>query len=316
MLELSVLFFAAFNASALDLPVKDGDQILLRGGNAQVNYTVVPGATVLKITELSPLSWTAERHESVLLIEGPEPESRAAASSALRTPPARVTIDLQGPSLPLEIHLRDGGVLLSKGAHEARVSLQTGRVVAIGRSGGLRVNGRKTDVNVSDSKGRVDVDVYQGSVTLKNTEGDSDVDLFTGALSADGSRGTLAIETSTAVTKVSKFTGTLQLNLRKGAFSGTGLQGRIEGKTGESPVHLSLLNDTDVNLQSQSGRLQIQTPPGSGASINLVSGGEISVPNGIGVNRGAAEKTARGRLKGDGKMQLTIRSAEGLIVIK
>lgn len=316
IVALSVLLSFATPARALDIPVKDGDQILLRGPAAQVHYTVVPGATVLKISELGPIGWEWERREQVLAIDGPEAGSRSEAASALRTAPARSVIDIQGPSLPIEIHLRDGSVTLTRGSHEARVNLQSGRVQSSARAGGLRVTGRKVDLAASDSTGRVDVDVYSGNVTLRNQQGDSNVELFSGALIADSGKGAMTVVTHSATGKVQKFSGTLQLDLGKGAFTATGVAGRVEGKTQEGNIALTISKDTDVNLNSQSGRVQINLPASSGASLNLVTSGDIFVPRELRVVRGATQKVVRGKLRGEGSGQLIVRALDGNVVVK
>lgn len=310
------ILFAPF-AMGLDVPVQAGDQVLLSGVSAQVNYTVVPGLTVLRMTDPSSVGWSFDRRDRRVVIEGPGPGSRASVGETLRQGTPRVTLDIQGPSLPLEIHLRDGAVVLSKGSHDARISLQQGRVESRQRTGGLRVAGRKVDVTVAESSGRLTFDIYQGSVTLKNHQGDSEIELFAGQLVADQISGTMAATTHSASGKVQKFSGTLQLDLGKGPFTATGVQGRVEGQSSEGAVSLQILPDTEVDLRSQSGRVQVQVPAGTGGSVNLSTGGEILVPVGVSVARTPAEKVARGRLRGSGgRIQVTVRSVDGSIVVK
>lgn len=311
-----ILLFAAGPLSAAEIPVKDGDQLVVRGVAAQVNVTATPGAGPLRLGDL-PSGWSWRRDGSNIVIEASDSASRSDLANMIKTPPARATVDVQGPSLPVDVTLRDGGVQLNKGAHEAVVRLQQGRVTAMQRTAGLRVHGRRVDVSVSDSTGRLELDVFQGAVNVKQHQGNADVELFGGQFSSESSKGTLALVTRNAPAKVQKFAGTLQLDLDKGGLTAGGLQGRVEGKTGEANVQLQVLADTDVNLQSQSGRVQIQLPPASGAALNLQSTGDVFVPGELKVARAGNDKSVRGKLKGEkSQNQITVRSADGVIVVK
>lgn len=316
VLPLATLLAAP--AFALDVPVTDGDRLVIRATSVQITVTAVPGATALKINDGGSGGWNWSRDDRSVIFQGNEPDSRKAVTEALRSPPARQTLTVEGPSIPVEIHALDGTVTLNRGQQEARVTLKNGRVVASQRAGGLRVSGMKTDVTVTDSTGRVDLDVYQGTVSLKNLKADADIDLFGGQMTAEQGQGTWSFTTARGSSKLNKFSGTLQLDLGKGSLAATGLQGRVEGQTGESGVQLQVQPETEINLKSQAGRIQVQLPPASGAALNLVTGdGDISVPSELRVTRTPAEKSARGRLKGQaGRIQVVVRSAEGNIVVK
>lgn len=311
------VFLFAVASFAVDLIVKDGDQILVRGPAAQVHYTVIPGATALKV--VSPVGWTLERREQVLAIEDRDMNSRAEVRDAIKLSAAKSkVVEISGPSLPAEIHLREGSVNLTKNTREVRVLLQQGKVVAHQLSGGLRVSGRKVELSLTDLTGRLDVDIYQGAVTIKGHQGDGKIELFSGNLISENENGTLSFLNQNGNSKIQKFTGTLHLELDKGSFNALGLQGRVEGKTGDASSVLQIATESDVNLTSASGRVSVQLPPSSGASLNLLTqGGDIAVPAELHVVRAATEKSVKGKLKGDGgRNQVIVRSTDGSIVVK
>lgn len=305
-------------ADALEIPVKEGDRLVIRGTSVQITMTAVPGATSLRVNDPGSGGWSWSREEQNLVFQGAEPDSRKAVAEALRATPSRQVLQIEGPSLPLELHAMDGIVTLNRGQQEARITLKNGRVIAHQRTGGLRVSGLKTDVSVSDSSGRLALDLYQGNVVLKGQKGDADIDLFSGQLTAEQGQGTWSLTAAKGSAKLAKFSGTLQLDLGKSSLAATGLQGRVEGQTGESGVQLQVQPETEVNLKSQAGRIQVQVPPASGASLNLVTGeGDIAVPSELRVTRTPTEKSVRGRLKGEaGRVQVVVRSVEGNIVVK
>ena len=62
----------------------------------------------------------------------------------------------------------------------------------------------------------------------------------------------------------------------------------------------------------------LQTPAGSGASVNLVTQeGELLGPSFLQVTHEGSTKTIRGRLRGEaGKGSLIVRSQDGSIILK
>ena len=310
--------FSAAVASTNAMEVQDGDQLLVTGVNAQVNFVSIPGSRQLSLRGATENGWHLERRDHLLVIEGPQGDSRKAVLDQLKAPGPREIIDLQGPSMPIEIHLREGTVFLNKGQHEARVDLKNGHLTSTGRSGLLKASVLKGDVVVSDGTGPIDLDVYQGSISLKNLQVEGDIQVFGGSISVDQSRGRLSLNTNQALSKIQKFSGTLILENGKGTVTGNGLQGRIEGSSAEGAVHLQIVGETEVHLKTQTARVQIQLPPTSGALLSLTTNeGDIAVPSELKVNRGALEKTVRGRVKGEaGKVSVTVRSQEGSIVVK
>ncbi|MBX2986534.1 MAG: DUF4097 family beta strand repeat protein [Bdellovibrionaceae bacterium] len=313
------LFLSAFTwAAPAEVTVQPQDQILLRGLNAQVIYNAAPGGATLHIKGLSEAGWTMSKREGVVALDGPEGDSRRVLSAQLKDHGSRPLIEISGPSVPIEIHLREGHITLNKGAQDARVHLKNGRVTSVGRGGPLKISLLKGDVSISDQSGRVDVDVYQGNLTVRNMQGDGELQLFSGQLWLDQSRGNVAINMNSGSGKVQSFSGTLQIDNVKAALSGSKLSGRIEGFSAEGPLNLQIAGESDIHLKTQSARVNLQLPPASGASLNLLTNeGEIIVPKEVGVLRTHLEKTARGRLRGEGgKVTVFVRSQEGSILVK
>ncbi|HRO67626.1 MAG TPA: DUF4097 family beta strand repeat-containing protein, partial [Pseudobdellovibrionaceae bacterium] len=303
----------------VDVPVGANDKIILKGMNAQVSYSVQPGTPSVRVNGLEEAGWTWEKSENRIHLLGPQADSRRGLEEQLRTPGKRAVVEIVGASAPVEIHLRDGVVNLNKGSHEATVTLRNGKVTALGRSGSLKAQVMKGEVFVSDGSGRVDIDVYQGQLTLRNLSPvEGEAYLFGGQLLVDTVKGTLAVTTSESTAKVQKFNGTLVVENGKGAWTGTALQGRVEGSSAEGSISLQLIGETDVSFKAQSGRVSVQLPKASGASLNLQTReGEISVPSEVRVNRGHLEKSVRGRLRGEaGRFNVMVRSQEGGIVVR
>lgn len=303
-------------AAPLEMTVQEGDQLLVQGLNAQVTLTGGSGSA-LKVKGLGE-NFVFERKDGTLWIHAKESDNRKEWKDNLKAwEKTKTALEISGPALPAEIHLRQGSVHLQKWNKDARVDLREGNVHVSQSNGAFRLNLQKGDVTANDVGGRFTLDMYQGSVSLKQVSFDADLHLFASSLTADGGRGHWAVSASNANVKLSKFTGTLQLDLSKGALTATAFQGRAEGQSGESAVNLTVLPETDVNLKSTTGRLQVNLPPAAGAFLNLATvEGELVGPSDVRVNRTATEKSIRTRYRGEGSLNVLLRSQDGNIVVR
>ena len=303
-------------AAPLEMTVQEGDQILVQGLHAHVTLTGAPTST-LKVKGLGD-SFVFERKDGTLWIHAKESDNRKEWKDGLKEwERTKASLEISGPALPTEIHLRQGSVYLLKWNKDARVELREGSVHVAQSNGAFRLNLHKGEVVASDVGGRLNLDMYQGSVSLKQMNVDADLRLFGSSLNVDGGRGHWSVAASNANAKLAKFSGTLQLDLSKGSLSATAFQGRAEGQAGESSVTLAGLPETDVNLKSTNGRLQVSLPPATGAFLNLATmDGELVGPPDVRVNRTATEKTIRTRYRGEGSLTVTLRSQDGNIVVK
>lgn len=308
-------------AAPVDIPLGAEDRITLKGFAAQVSYNVNanPGARQLRVSGLEEAGWVWQKEGSRILLLGPEGDSRRSLEEQMRNPGRRAVIEITGSSAPIEIHLREGAVNLNRGQHGAVVNLRNGKVTAIGRTGSLKTQVMKGEVFVSDGSGQVVADVYDGKLTLRNLKQlEGEAALFSGQLMVENAGGHLSLVSSQATTKVQKFSGTLNIENGKGSWSGTAIEGRVEGQSDEGAMSVQVKGESDVNLKSHSGRITVELPKTSGANLNLrTQEGDLRIPGDQKIVRNGSEKSFRGRLKGEaGKMSVTIRSQEGSILIR
>lgn len=305
-------------AAAPDLQVREGDQLLIQGRQAQVIFNATAGNS-LRISGLDgPAGYHWERVDRTILIKTEEPAGRKEWKDKITSDTHKTLIEISGPALPVEVQLREGSVTLNRWPKEARINLRSGRVQANSMTGPLRTYLQKGDITLNDYAGKLAVDVYQGTVNLKNLNADAELRVFNGTLNVEGCKGNLQVFSQSAVQKLAHCSGTLQIDNGKGNVSLTAFQGRVEGVSGEGPLTLQLVGESDVSLKTRTGRVSVQLPPQSGATLNLATvEGEINAPGELKVVRGASEKTLKGRLKGEaGRLSVSVRSQEGSIVIR
>jgi hypothetical protein len=141
---------------------------------------------------------------------------------------------------------------------------------------------------------------------------------FSGQLQSEKVRGVMIVAAQQSTSKINQGAGTLQFENGKGVFSVVGFQGRVEGQNQEGAVSVNVPLEGEVDVRSKSGRVSIQLPPASGASLNLLTTeGEIVVPGELKVVKQSTEKSVRGRLRGDAqKATVFVRSQDGTISVK
>ncbi len=309
-------------ALAFEVAPQDVDRIVVVGLEAHVQLNAQPNAPKLRVSGIDdtsdPGNFALEKKDRVLFIKMQEYADKKEWKEALSRAPKRKTLEFVGASIPVEIQLREGQVSSQKWSKELKVSLVKGRVTAMGGSASLSIQLQNGDATIQDQSSKVAADVYKGNLMVRNLQGDLEGSVYAGTMTVEKSKGVLTLNTTRSTAKILHSSGTLQFENVQGSIVAQQFAGRVDGQTGEGPVSLGILPDTDVHVKAASGRVSVQTVAGSGAMLNLLTtDGEITVPGEIKVNRSATEKTVRGRLKGgEQKGSIVVRSQEGNIVVK
>lgn len=308
-------------AAAFDISTQDIDHIVVVGLDAQVQLQGQANAAKLRVTGIDetsePGQWGFEKHDRVLFVRMQEYPDKKEWKDALAKPRRKV-LEFVGQPVSMDIQLREGLVTAQHWSKDLKVDLVKGKATAVNGSGALNLQVQSGDVAIQDQSAKTTVDIYKGLLSVKNLQADLDGSLFSGSMNIEKSHGFLSLNTNQGQAKIVQSSGTLQFENGKGVVIAQNFSGRIDGQTLEGNVNLGVLADSDVHVKSTSGRVTVQTPANSGASVNvLTNDGEIVVPKELNVTRGATEKTAKGRLHGaEPKGSVFVRSQEGTIVIK
>lgn len=316
------LLFHPVMAATYEVPVAEGDRLVLKGLEAQVQVVGQVGNS-LKVAGVEESGtegvFVVTKKNNIIEVKMNEYGGKRSWLNILGKAPAQMKkIEIWGPSIPTEIQLRGGSVVLQKWSKDLKVSVTQGRVSSIGGAGSLQIYVQKGDVNVQDHTGKVEADSYTGTMSLKNIQGDVDASLFAGQLNIEKVRGFLSLTTQQSNSKVNMSSGTIQFENGKGSLNIQAFQGRMEGQNQEGAVTIAMALDSEVDIKTKSGKVSIQAPPASGATLNLMTTeGEILVPSEFKVNKLSAEKSVRGRLRGDAQRgSIFVRSQDGTISVK
>jgi len=323
---LGLSFFAqaqkgAVSGVSYDVPIQPGDSLVIKGLDLQVSLTKT-NAPALRINGLDNSSregsYRVERKGSQILVSMIEFGSKREWKDVLsQKSQKRKVIEIQGPSIPVEIYARDGQVTLTQWQQRAEVHLVNGKIFS-NQGRDLELTIQKGEATVTEQQGRLKADVNQGQLNFKNSNSEADIRIQSGQTHLEKTRGRWNVSSQAANVKIVQSQGVLQVDNQKGQWTVSQFQGRIDGQMGDGNLTMSVLNESDVNLKSVSGKMQIQIPQGSGAFLNLLSAdGDLFLPGDLKANRGGSEKSYRGRLRGESqKVSVTARSQDGLIVLK
>jgi hypothetical protein len=309
-------------AGVVEIPVAKTDRLVVKGFEAQIQLIGQPGQP-LKINGVESNStegvYIVTKKDNVIEVKMNEFSGKKSWMDALpRAAQQLKRIEISGEPIQTDIHIRGGNVTAKNWSRDLKLSMTQGRANLTGGAGALSATVQKGEITVTDHNGTVLTDSYSGVTTLRNIQGDVNTTQFSGQLVAEKVRGVMTVATQQSTSKINQGAGTLQFENGKGAFSVIGFQGRVEGQNQEGPVSVNVPLEGEVDVRSKSGRVSVQLPPGSGASLNLLTQeGEILVPGEVKVVKQTTEKSVRGRLRGDAqKASVFVRSQDGTISVK
>lgn len=312
LLLAPILTLAAVN----EIPVSEADKIIISVGEAQINVVTNPQSKSFRLTlsEGAQEEFAIERRDRqlrVVLKNQGNREDLAKFSNKKRS------IDLIGPSVPLDIHLFEGQVMLSKWTKDALVHVQKGKVILKENSGAVTAHVQKGEIQALDHQGKLTIDSYAANAVIKNLNGDLNLENFSGDSVIEKAKGAFSLNQSQGSLKISGSSGSMNFEVGKAQLQSLGFAGRIEGQTQDGAVVITMGPESEVRVRSQSGRVTV-SGAGIGAYVNVASvEGDVFAPNYMKVNRDSTGKSLRGRLRGDvQKGSISVRSQEGAIVIK
>ncbi|MEK2688811.1 DUF4097 family beta strand repeat-containing protein [Bdellovibrio sp. GT3] len=317
------LFVQPLWAATFEAPVQEGTRLVIKGLDAQVQLVAAPGANSVKISGVEESgfegAYVVTKKENIIEVSMNEFGSKKTWMNILPKASSQAKkIEISGAAVPVEVQLKSGSVVAQRWSKDLKVSMTSGRVATANGTGTLQLYVQKGEISVADHVGRVNADGYSGAMNLKNIQGDVDASMFSGQLNLEKVRGFVSLTTQQATGKVNQGSGTIQFENGKGSLSLQAFQGRLEGQNQDGNVTINMTLDSEVDVKSKAGRVNIISPAASGASVNLYTvDGEIFVPNELRVSKLSSEKSVRGRLRGTAQRgSISVRGQETTIQVK
>jgi hypothetical protein len=299
-----------------EIPLKGGEKLRIQADRLQIDYQVREKDSSLRLILSENAAEALQvQTEGNLIRVLPRDQRR----EALATLPqgGKWTLLIQGPAVPTEVFVSEGVFQVEKWTQILFVNGKNFNLNVKNSSGTVRAQIQKGQISIADFSGGLEIDSYQAQVTVRNSTGDLNLKNFNGETNLEKYSGVIQLSQSQSQARVRDSSGTLKYKVHRGQLNTQQFSGRIEGQLLDGQVHLGVSAESEVNVQAQAGRVTVVLPQGSGAALNLVTGsGEITGPNYLRVQRGAAEKTLTGRLRGSLPGSVRVRAVDAFIQVR
>lgn len=337
---LSILALGVSSAGAKELRYKDypfeirpGDRITIQNFHGAVRLvgsgqtpktailkarkTISDKATPQDQAKFDALSFVVRRDGNLLNIELKGPLDRKQWSEWMKGTSPELSIDLEAPSVPVEVALHAGQVSIQNWREAVAVSMTTGQIKTSGGEGALKSMLQHGDIKIENQRGPIEVDTYNARVSIMNSEGQVDLTNFAGETHLNGLKSRIEVLAQGGAVNVAKSQGSMDFTNGRGLVSLTSFEGPVKGTSELGAVSLSVEGEAEVHIETNQAAVTVKAPEDSGAQIRLKTDeGTLGIPDSA--RAGAAlGKTFTGKLNGEGpKGGITVKSKSGPIRIK
>ncbi len=304
-----LLFSGSLWSAQWEIPGQGIQEILIRAKAAKllVQKSNSPSIRV-NVTGARDSAWVQEVHNGVLNVVGPE---------------NGITVDDTAVILEIPAGIINSSLVFE----EVRAELQSvsrvminslkGKITARSTGDSVKIFMQKGEVQSYQPMGALDIESFAGKISVSDGQGALKIRLFNGDLIIDKNMGSINLESQSSSAKITGQQGIVNLQWGKGRLVMSDFSGRLAGTSSDGQLHLHIKPDTMVDLQANRGRVTVNLPSDSGASLNVRSAtGDVAVPGPLKVSREGRFRVARGKLVGALKGSITIRAEDASIGIR
>ena len=311
--------------------VRETDRIVIQNLRGSVRLTAGTGRNaILKARKQIPdrsssedmarfdaLSFAVKREGSALIVEGKGPDGKAAWAQWLKPNGPELHIELEAPSVPVEISLREGQVNSLGWKQSIAVVMMNGGIRSSGGEGLLRLQLQRGEVKVESHRGKVEVDSYGAKIAINALEGDLQLSNFGGESNLSALKGNLEVASHSGAIIVSKSTGSADFTTGRGTVNFSEFEGPLKGQADQGSVVVGVEGEAEVSIDSLQAPVTVKLPQNSGASLRLKSDeGVLNIPESL-RGAGSVGKVYNGRLRGDGsKGNVVVKSKSGNVRVR
>lgn len=337
ILTLNTLISVFAFSNTLDFkPIKMAvdvtDTLIVKGFSGQVKLVHDPKSKEIefKIKQVNPNIQSDEMKSSLdewnlslskksgqLIAEIKSPSSKSVWSSLLiNSEFPKFYLEIKGVSIPTKISWRQGDIFVSDWNSSLDIFLISGTIQIKNCKGDVFVDSKTGKLFVETFEGNLQIDSYSSDLNLINSNGKSEIDLYEGTAIINNFKGQSKIRTGSGSLAISDMNGRLEFETVAGSVKLDKFDGELRGQTDTGTIKGLLVGDADVRLKTSAGDVDLKVP-GSGARVNVGSAeGQLHLPSYIHLTRLPNLKWARGRLRGEKKGSIYVRSGDGNIRIR
>ncbi len=313
------------------IDVKPGDRYLVKGFRGKINLVGKSNAKALKVSlrQIQPAKvssdmkdivdewlFQVQRRDNIIEVVVRAPHSKSSFAKTIQTQQMpSFEMDLEGPSYPIEMGLRDGSVKIESWLAPLKLYAQKADVSVRNGDGDFQLAVQEGQVNLFSHKGRAGIESYSAKINVSESEGPLSIVNFAGNTEVNSHSGPVEVNGYQGTIQVNKGRGGTEFDVDRAVVKILNREGQLRGKSLQGAVTATTSGEAEVRITTTEGNVNLQLP-GSGAQVNLgTDEGQIYAPNYLNVARGET-KTVRGRLQGKTSGQVYVRSQTGSIRIK
>ncbi len=308
-----------------------GDHLRIQGFHGQVilkKHTVSKIKVIVKIEageedpddiqDLWQLKLTRENSKNAGLvtvkIHGPE-DKRAWLKNLRENSFPKTHITVYMPSAPLEVHWRKGNVLVPNWEHNLKVHLLDGIIKIHGGKGDTTLVHQKGQLSVKKRNGSLSVESYHNNIMVQNIEGPVKISNFEGKTRINQVKGSVHLNQNKGRIELTKGEGELEFKNKSAQVKIIDYKGSVRGRSGSGAIFAQLIGELKVNIRTQHGGVRLKLK-NSGTSVDLgTKEGSLFTPRYLRVTRYSSIKVVKGRLRGQEKGRVFVRTNSGNIQI-
>lgn len=307
ILSLSLIFFVLgfFNfARAEDISLSGMEKVILVSPQAVINLIpLAAGAQpLLRITSGNSQSFSSRTEGTTLKLIGSGSKSATAPK-----------IDIYMNEVPVEIHLVEGQVNLTKSNTPVLLEMQRGRVVGKDSRSSLQASILSGGIALTNHQNRVQAEIFKGDLTIKGMLGDLTAVLWQGEVFLEKIQGSLSLKQYQGNLKSVEGSGALFFEVGRATAQINGFKGRIEGSVQEGSVGLVAATEPEIHVKSEAGKVTVSAG-GTDSYVNIsTEDGEIFPPSSLRVAKVKNTKVLKGKLKGSkagGRIDVVAQSGQ------
>ena len=225
-------------------------------------------------------------------------------------------LNIQGPSLPVEIYVRNADINVSNWSHELKIVQLKGRIKTYKTRGGMIIFGQKGGLIVNDHKGPLEIESYELNLNVSKVVGSIDVESFAGRAFFSDIVGKVRLFSYKGGVEVSTHQGSFEFENYNSRLKIRNMQGTLRGISLSGHLDVSLRGKTSVSVQTKEGNIYLRAL-NSGAWARLsTSEGSINAPSYFKRNRFDGQKIRYGLLRGKHSGKIILKSEKGSLRIR
>lgn len=220
----------------------------------------------------------------------------------------RYSIQLKGPSVPLNIFIRFGSVDINGIENPTHVTVERGSIKYLNTSQSAKLHIVSGSVDVEKHTGRLKIDAFDSKTKISNVDGNTDINHFSGILNAKNVNGEMTLNGKKSQIVLESISGGMRFDLDAGRLDIESFSGTLEGITDQTQFQAKLLNPVRFKVKSKAAQMKILVPNSSGAQVYFaLTDGQFSVPSFLSQDTSGSVKVVKGTLRGgeSGRVQVT-----------